>query len=207
MDTGTPQSFTPQDVTGLLVAWRKGDQTALEQLTPLIFAELHRLARIQMSKERGGHVLQTTALVNEAYLKLMNSSQVHWQNRAQFFALAAMLMRRILVDIARQRQFQKRGGAAMRVAFDEALAVPQQRPADLVALDDALVSLAELDKRKSQVVELRFFGGLSIEETASVLDISTDTVKREWRSAKLWLRKELSGKEEEHDESRTMAED
>lgn len=193
MGLATPQLFTPQDVTGLLVAWRQGDQAALEQLTPLVFAELHRLARIQMSKERGGHVLQTTALVNEAYLKLMNSSQVDWQNRAQFFALAATLMRRILVDFARQRQFQKRGGAAMQVAFDEALALPQQRPTDLVALDDALESLAKLDERKSRVVELRFFGGLSIEETASVLDVSADTVKREWRAAKLWLRRELSG--------------
>lgn len=190
----TPQQPTRQDVTGLLVAWRQGNQAALEQLTPLVFAELHRLARAQMGKERGGHVLQTTALVNEAYLKLMNSSQVDWQNRAQFFALAATLMRRILVDIVRQRQFQKRGGAAIQVAFDEALAVPIKRSTDLVALDDALQSLAKLDMRKSRVVELRFFGGLSIEEAASVLDVSADTVKREWRAAKLWLRKELSGK-------------
>ncbi len=193
MIIATPQQPTRPDVTSLLVAWRQGDQAALEQLTPLVFAELHRLARMQMSKERGGHVLQTTALVNEAYLKLMNSSQVDWQNRAQFFALAATMMRRVLVDIVRQRQFLKRGGSAMQVAFDEALAVPLRRPTDLVALDDALKSLAKLDERKSRVVELRFFGGLSIEETASVLGVSADTVKREWRAAKLWLRRELSG--------------
>ncbi|MGH9802895.1 MAG: sigma-70 family RNA polymerase sigma factor [Blastocatellia bacterium] len=192
MITATPQQPTRPDVTGLLVAWRQGDQAALEQLTPLVFAELHQMAHAQMSRERGGHLLQTTALVNEAYLKLMNSSQVDWQNRAQFFALAATLMRRILVDIVRQRQFQKRGGAVVQVAFDEALAVPIKRPTDLVALDDALEDLAKLDARKSRVVELRFFGGLSIEETASVLDVSADTVKREWRAAKLWLRRELS---------------
>jgi len=202
------QPPTSQEVTRLLIAWRQGDPSALEQLTPIVFAELHRLAHMQMSKERGGHMLQTTALVNEAYMKLMNSSQVDWQSRAQFFALAATLMRRILVDFARQRRFQKRGGAAMQVAFDKALAVPQQRAADLVALDDALESLAKLDERKSRVVELRFFSGLTIEETAAALGVSTDTVKREWKMAKLWLKRELSGTEKVGDDgSRTVAKD
>lgn len=179
------------DVTGLLIAWRQGDLSALEQLTPLVYAELHRLAGIHMSKERDGHVLQTTALANEAFLKLMNNAQTNWQNRAQFFGLAAMLMRRILVDFVRKRRFQKRGGASIRVVYDEALAVADEQPADLIALDDALNGLAKHDERKARVVELRFFGGLSLEETASVLEISTDTVKREWRTAKLWLKREL----------------
>lgn len=193
MSLAIPQSPTSQEVTRLLIAWRQGDELALEQLTPIVLAELHRLAHAQMNKERNGHVLQTTALVNEAYLRLMHSSQVDWQNRAQFFALAATLMRRVLVDIVRQRQFQKRGGAAVQVTFEEALAVPLKRPDDLIALNDALESLAKLDARKSRVVELRFFGGLSIEETAAALGVSADTVKREWRTAKIWLRRELSG--------------
>lgn len=188
--THTPIS---PEVTGLLIAWRQGDQSALGQLTPLVYAELHRLARIHMSRERNGHLLQTTALVNEAFMRLMNNTETDWQNRAQFFGLAAMLMRRILVDFVRERRFQKRGGATIRIAFDEALAVAEQRPPDLIALDDALNSLSKRDERKARVVELRFFGGLSIEETASVLSVSTDTVKRDWKVAKLWLRRELSG--------------
>ena len=191
MDQPVSLSPSPPEFTKLLVAWSRGDDTALDQLTPIIYEELHRLAHSQMRGERAGHVLQTTALVNEAYLKLMNSRQVQWQNRAQFFALAATLMRRVLVDFARQRGFQKRGGEAMQVSFDEALQLPQQREADLVALDDALTDLAKFDQRKSRVVELRFFGGLTIEETAEVLDISTDTVNSDWRTAKLWLRREL----------------
>ena len=148
-----------------------------------------------MSNERNGHVLQTTALVNEAYLNLMDSSQVDWQNRAQFFGLAAILMRRILVDFARQQHRQKREGAAIRVAFEEAMAVRQQRPLDVVALDDALESLVRFAPRQSRVVELRFFGGLTVEETASAMGVSTDIVKRDWRSAKLWLLQELEKKD------------
>jgi len=186
---------TPQDFTAQLIAWREGDESALERLTPLVYAELHRLARIQMSKERDGHVLQTTALVNEAFLKLMDSPEVNWQNRTQFFALAATLMRRILVDFARQRLRQKREGATIRVAFEEALVVRRQRPLDVVALDDALESLAKFAPRQSRVVELRFFGGLTVEETASVMGISADIVKRDWRAAKLWLLQELEKKD------------
>ena len=178
-------------ITGLLLAWRAGDQAALASLTQLVYGELHRLAHFHMNNERAGHVLQTTALVNEAWLKLMQSSQVDWQNRTHFFALAATLMRRILVDFVRQRLFQKRGGTDMQVAFDEAVAVAEPRKVDVVALDDALTSLAKLDPRKSRVVELRFFGGLTIEETALVMEVSTDIVKRDWRAAKLWLLEEL----------------
>ena len=178
-------------ITGLLLAWRAGDQVALASLTQLVYDELHRLAHLQMNNERAGHVLQTTALVNEAWLKLRQSPQVNWQNRAQFFALAATLMRRILVDFARQRLFQKRGGTDLQVAFDEATAVTEPCPVDVVALDDALTSLAKLDPRKSCVVELRFFGGLTIEETALAMEVSTDIVKRDWRAAKLWLLEEL----------------
>lgn len=185
---------TPQDFTAQLIAWREGDLAALERLTPLVYAELHRLAHIQMSRERNGHVLQTTALVNEAFLKLMDSPEVNWQNRTQFFALAATLMRRILVDFARQRLRQKREGATIRVAFEEALVVRQQRPLDVVALDDALKSLAKFAPRQSRVVELRFFGGLTVEETASAIGVSTDIVKRDWRAAKLWLLQELEKK-------------
>lgn len=189
---------TPQDFTAQLIAWREGDESALERLTPLVYAELHRLARIQMSKERNGHVLQTTALVNEAYLRLMDSPEVNWQNRAQFFALAATLMRRILVDFARQRRRQKREGEAIRVAFEEALAVPDKPPLDLldlIALDDALESLAKFAPRQSRVVELRFFGGLTVQETASAMGVSADIVKRDWRAAKLWLLEELEKKD------------
>lgn len=188
----------PQDFTAQLIAWHEGEAAALERLTPVVYAELHRLARIQMSKERNGHVLQTTALVNEAYLKLMDSPEVNWQNRAQFFALAATLMRRILVDFARQRLRQKREGEAIRVAFEEALAVPDKPPLDLldlIALDDALEGLAKFAPRQSRVVELRFFGGLTVEETASAMGVSNDIVKRDWRAAKLWLLKELEKKD------------
>lgn len=186
---------TPQDFTAQLIAWREGDAAALERLTPLVYAELHRLAHIHLSKERNGHVLQTTALVNEAFLKLMDSPEVNWQNRTQFFALAATLMRRILVDFARQRLRQKREGAVIRVAFEEAMAVRQQHPLDVVALDDALESLAKFAPRQSCVVELRFFGGLTVAETAWVMGVSADIVKRDWRAAKLWLLQELEKKD------------
>jgi RNA polymerase sigma factor (TIGR02999 family) len=182
---------TPE-VSALLLAWSQGDQTALEKLTPLVYQELRRLARGYMGHERAGHTLQTTALVHEAYLRLVDSSRVRWQNRAHFFAVSAQLMRRILVDFARARQYQKRGGEAVRVSLAEAFEVAEGQEADLVALDDALHSLAAVDPRKSRVVELRFFGGLSVEETAEVLQVSPDTVMRDWRLAKLWLLREIS---------------
>jgi RNA polymerase sigma-70 factor (ECF subfamily) len=183
-----------QEVTQLLLAWSKGDQTALEKLTPLVYQELHRLARRYMGRERPGHSLQTTALVHEAYLRLVDSRSVRWRNRAHFFAVSAQLMRRILVDFARKRRYQKRGGEARQVSLDEALVVAPERGADLVALDEALNALAAVDRRKSQVVELRFFGGLSVEEAAEALGVSPDTVMRDWKLAKTWLLRELSGK-------------
>ncbi|HKQ04669.1 MAG TPA: sigma-70 family RNA polymerase sigma factor [Blastocatellia bacterium] len=179
-------------ITEILLAWGDGDESALERLMPIVYAELRRLAHRYMNREREGHTLQTTALVNEAFLKLIDSSRVRWQNRAHFFAVSAQLMRRILVDFARSRHYQKRGGAAQRVSFDAALLVGAARGGDLIALDDALTALAEIDKRKSKVVELRFFGGLSVEETAEALKVSPDTVMRDWRLAKAWLLRELS---------------
>jgi RNA polymerase sigma factor (TIGR02999 family) len=180
------------EVTALLLAWNQGDQTALAKLTPLVYQELHRLARGYMGRERAGHTLQTTALVNEAYLRLIDSSRVRWQNRAHFFAVSAQLMRRILVDFARSRNYQKRGGEMPRVSLSEAFEVAEEQETDLVALDDALTALAKVDPRKSQVIELRFFGGLSVEETAEVLQVSPDTVMRDWRLAKMWLLREIS---------------
>jgi RNA polymerase sigma factor (TIGR02999 family) len=162
---------------------------------PLVYEELHRLAARYLKQERIGHTLQATALVNEAYLRLIEVRQVRWQNRAHFFAMAARLMRRILVDSARSRGYQKRGGGAPALSLDEALVVPIARESDLVALDDALTALAAVDARKSQVVEMRFFGGLSIDETAEALQVSRDTVKRDWKMAKLWLLRELGGVE------------
>jgi RNA polymerase sigma factor (TIGR02999 family) len=182
---------SPQQVTQLLLAWNQGDETALHQLVPLVQAELHRLAHGYMSRERAGHTLQTTALVNEAYLRLIDSSQVRWQNRAHFFAVAAQLMRRILVDFARSRHNLKRGGAAQRVDLDEQLIVSQESDPDLIALDEALNALAELDARQARTVELRFFGGLSVKETAEVLQVSPETVHRDWHVAKIWLLREL----------------
>ena len=180
-----------QHVTRLLQAWGQGEDAALEELVPLVHQELHRLARRYMYGERPGHTLQTTALVNEAYLRLVNSRQVNWQNRAHFFAISAQLMRRILVDYARARGYQKRGGGVPKLTFDEEFMGPQEKEHDLVALDDALKALANFDPRKSKVVELRFFGGLSVEETAEVLKVSPDTVLRDWRLAKAWLAREM----------------
>jgi RNA polymerase sigma factor (TIGR02999 family) len=185
----TPNSH---EVTQLLQAWSEGDQAALEQLMPLVYDELHRLAKRYMHRERGLQTLQTTALIHEAYLRLMDQQEAQWQNRAHFFAVAATLMRRILVDHARARQFQKRGGDTQRVTFDEALAVSDERAAEVVALDEALTALAEFDARKSRMVELRFFGGLSIEETAVVLQVSPGTVMRDWTLAKTWLQREIN---------------
>ena len=182
---------SPPEVTQLLLAWSKGDQTALEDLTRVVYEELRRLAHRYMAREHPGHALQTTALVHEAYLRLIDGKKVQWQNRAHFFAVSAQLMRRILVDFARSRLYQKRGGNAEQVSFDEALVVARGKGTDLVALDDALAALASVDPRMSQVVELRFFGGLSVEETAEVLKISTDTVTSDWKLAKVWLRQRL----------------
>lgn len=191
------------EVTQLLRAWGEGDGGALERLTPLVEKELHRLAHRYMSREKPGHTLQTTALVNEAYLRLVDVQEVRWQDRAHFFAMSARMMRRILTDFARSRNYQKRGGAALHVSFDEALAVSQEQDAEIVAIDDALSELAALDPRKGQVVELRFFGGLSVEETAEVLKVSPETVKRDWRFAKSWLHRVLSG--DKGDESGALA--
>jgi RNA polymerase sigma-70 factor (ECF subfamily) len=177
--------------TALLLAWNRGEPDALDALLPLVYEELRRLAGHYMKRERSGHTLQATALVNEAYLRLIEVRQVRWQNRAHFFAMAARLMRRILVDAARSRGYEKRGGGASMLSLDEALVVPAEPGADLVALDDALTALAAVDSRKSQVVEMRFFGGLSLDETAEALHISRDTVKRDWKMAKLWLLREL----------------
>jgi RNA polymerase sigma-70 factor (ECF subfamily) len=178
-------------VTGLLLAWGKGDEAAFQQLVPLVERELHRIAKRCMAGERAGHSLQATALVNEAYLRLIDAQHVKWQDRAHFLAMSARLMRRILVDWARSKQYQKRGGGAVRVTFDEALPVGDERGEDLIALDEALQALAQFDERKSKVIELRFFGGLSVEETASVLNVSVDTVMRDWKLAKAWLLREM----------------
>ena len=189
----TPMPNTPdQDVTALLASWTEGDEDALNRLLPLVEQELRQLARRQMQGERPGHLLQATALVNEAYLKLVDIQRMRWQNRAHFFAVAARLMRRILVDAARSQQYQKRGGRAQHVALDEALLMLPEAPEELVALDDALQGLAAIAERKAQVVELRYFGGLSVEETAEVLKISPETVMRDWKFAKTWLLRELS---------------
>jgi RNA polymerase sigma factor (TIGR02999 family) len=178
-------------ITRLLVDWRGGDQAALEQLMPLVHDELRRLARRHMAHERVGHTLQATALVNEAFVRLIDVRQVKWQDRAHFFAMSSRLMRRILVDFARSKGYQKRGGDAQKVSFDDALVVTTEPGQDLVALDDALNALAAFDSRKSQVVEMRFFGGLSVEETAEALNVSVDTVMRDWKLAKAWLLREL----------------
>ena len=182
----------PAGITAMLQAWRAGDEHALDKLTPQVYRELHRAARLCMRKEREGHTLQTTALINELYLRLGDLQAIDWQSRAHFFALCARQMRRILTDQARARQSHKRGDGAKAISLDDVLAISPQPTADLVAVDDALNQLAKVDERKSQVVVLRFFGGLSVEETAEVLKVSPDTVARDWRLAKAWLRRELS---------------
>ena len=187
---GTP---TPGAVTVLLRAWSDGDESALDRLLPLVEAELRRLARGYMGRERRGHTLQTTAVVNEAFLRLTDARGVRWQDRAHFLGISARLMRRVLVDHARARGYRKRGGGAQRVTLDERLVAPADPGLDVLALDRALEALAQVDPRKSRTVELRFFGGLSVEETAEVLHVSPDTVKRDWRLAKLWLLRELEG--------------
>jgi RNA polymerase sigma-70 factor, ECF subfamily len=183
---------SPQEVTQLLIAWSQGELAALDQLMPLVYDELRRIAHRYLGRKRAGHTLQLAALVNEAYLKLIGEQQMDWQNRAHFFAVAAQLMRMILVDYARTRNRERRGGGAQRVSLEEALMVADEQSAELVALDDALNSLAAFDARKSKVAELRFFGGLSVEETATALQVAPVTVMREWRLAKAWLYRELS---------------
>ena len=180
-----------RDVTQLLRAWSAGDLQALEKLTPLVYQELHRRAHRQMARERSGQTLQTTALVNEIYMQLIDLRGVSWRDRAHFFALSSRLIRRVLIDAARSRASLKRGAGSPHVEFDENSLVSTEPRADVMALDEALTALAAIDQRKSEVVELRFFGGLGIEETAEVLNVSPETVKRDWRLAKAWLRREL----------------
>ncbi len=185
----TPSSH---DVTQLLKAWAAGDEQALEKLTPLVYDQLHRAAQRYMANERPSHTLQATALVHEVYLRLADCHETNWQDRAHFFAFSAHLMRRILIDFARSRHYQKRGGGAAHVALDEALAIGNQPDPNLLALDDALQSLEAVDGRKGKIVELRFFGGLTVDETAEVLGISGETVIRDWRLAKAWLLRQMT---------------
>lgn len=184
-----PQS--PQNVTQLLIGWGRGDKEALDKLLPLVYDELRRQAARYLRRERAGHTLQTTALIHEAYLRLVDQKNVHWQNRAHFFGIAAQLMRRILVDHARTKKRAKRGGSDIRVSLDEATAVAKAQDLDVVALDEALERLAKIDEQQSRIVELRFFSGLTVEETAEVLSISPATVKRDWSMAKAWLHREI----------------
>ncbi|HSS22064.1 MAG TPA: sigma-70 family RNA polymerase sigma factor [Pyrinomonadaceae bacterium] len=190
---------TADNLTTLLVEWREGDKTALDRLTPLVYDEIRRIAHRYVQREREGHTLQTTALVNEAYLRLAGSQHVDWQNRAHFFAVTAQVMRRILIDHARRRRYVKHGGETQRVAFEtvsrEVVLMSQPRAAELLALDEALDQLAKLDPRKSEVVQLRYFGGLSLEETADVLRVSLMTVRRDWRAAKAWLYRRVKSDE------------
>jgi RNA polymerase sigma factor (TIGR02999 family) len=186
-------SLVPADVTRLLLAWSQGDESALQNLIPMVYRELRRLAHRYMSRESPAHTLQTTALIHEAYQRLIDTPHVGWQDRTHFYAVCAQLMRRILVDYARSRRYQKRGGGIQLATFDETLIAPSERGRDLVALDEALTALATLDPRKAQVVELRFFGGLTADETANVLKVSSDTVLRDWKMARVWLLRELAG--------------
>jgi RNA polymerase sigma-70 factor, ECF subfamily len=181
-----------QSVTQLLLDWRNGDQTALDRLMPLVYEELRRIAGHYLRNERRGHTLQTSALVNEAYMRLVDHENIEWQNRAHFFSVAAQAMRRILVDYARSRNYQKRGAGAQHVSLDEAAMVTEEHAAEMIALDDALEALAKIDERKCRVVELRYFGGLSVEETAEALGVSVQTVGRDWSTAKAWLLREMS---------------
>jgi RNA polymerase sigma-70 factor (ECF subfamily) len=186
---------TSHEVTKLLLAWSEGDKQALDRLVPLVYDELRQLAQSYMRKERGDHTLQTTGLIHEAYMRLIDANRVQWRNRAHFFGVAARLMRQILVNIARERGAQKRGGGAEQVSLDEAMLIDRGREEGLVALDEALGALAQFDARKAQVVEMRFFGGLTEEEIAAALNVSTETVRRDWRLARSWLRRKLSGEQ------------
>jgi len=182
----------PNEVTQLLISWRNGDSEALDKLIPMVYAELRKLARRHMARESPDHTLQTSSLINETYLKLVDQQNVQWQNRAHFFAVAAQVMRHILIDHARRHRYQKRGAGAPKISFDETTGLSDERAAELVSLDDALTALAEIDARKSRIIELRFFGGLSVEETAEIMKISPVTVSREWRAARAWLRREMA---------------
>jgi RNA polymerase sigma factor (TIGR02999 family) len=183
---------TTHEVTELLQDWGEGDESALERLLPLVYDELHRLAHQHMRREQPGHILQTSALINEAYMRMVDSPRIHWQNRAQFFGIAVRVMRRILVDEARKRKSHKRGGDVIYVTLNEATNVAQEQAANVIALDDALKSLEAIDPRQSKIIELRFFGGLSIDETAQVLEVSPGTVMRDWTFARAWLKNEMS---------------
>lgn len=186
---------SPRSVTQLLIEWREGDETALDRLIPLVYDEMRRLARYYMRRERAEHTLQTSALINEAYIRLVDHKGMRWQNRAHFYAVAAQAMRRILVDHARSHNYAKRGGGARMVELDEAAAVAHEQAAEIVALDEALNELSAFDPRQSKVVELRYFGGMSVEETAEALGVSPATVMREWRAAKAWLLRAISPEE------------
>jgi RNA polymerase sigma factor (TIGR02999 family) len=182
-----------EGITQLLINWRDGDKAALDQLMPLVYEELRRLARGFMGRERNNHTLQTSALINEAFLKLVDQDETNWQNRAHFFAVSAQIMRHILIDHARSYGYEKRGAGAQRLGLDDVKVFSEGRAGELVALDDALTKLAAIDPRKSRLVELRFFGGLNIEETAEVMNLSPTTVQREWRAAKAWLQRFIKG--------------
>jgi RNA polymerase sigma factor (TIGR02999 family) len=186
----------PKEITRLLLSWSNGDEAALDQLIPLVYPELQKLARRYMGREKPEHTLQTSALINEAYLRLVDQQAVEWQDRAHFFAVAAQVMRHILIDHARGHRYGKRGGGAQHLPLDDAEVAGQERAVELVALDDALTRLAKFDERKSKIVELRFFGGLSVEETAEVMKVAPITVMREWRAAKAWLYREISATEQ-----------
>ena len=187
-----PEAESTPDVTGLLIDWSNGDRKALEELMPLVYGELRRLAGAHLRRERSAHTLQSTALVHEAFLRLVNQNNVHWRNRAHFYGIAAQMIRRILVDHARAQHAGKRGAGAVKLELDEAMAASEQKELDLLGLDSALVRLAEMDERQARIVELRFFAGLSVEETAEVIQLSTATVKREWSSARAWLYREMT---------------
>jgi RNA polymerase sigma-70 factor (ECF subfamily) len=184
---------SPHEITQLLAEWSNGNQTALDKLYPLVYDELHRMASRYMNRERKGHTLQTTALINEAYVRLVDQKHVHWENRAHFFAISAQIMRRILIDHARRHAYAKRGGGAQRISLDETALMADECASQLLLLEEALKRLAELDSRRSQVVELRYFGGLNNEEIGGVLKISENTVTRDWNMARAWLYQELSG--------------
>lgn len=186
------QSFPPHEITQLLAEWSSGNQEALDKLYPLVYDELRRMAHRYMSRERKGHTLQTTALINEAYLRLVEQRSVTWANRAHFFGIAAQIMRRVLIDYARRYEYAKRGGGAQRVSLEETALVARERAKELIALDEALERLAQMDPRRSRVVELRFFGGMANEEIAAVLKISENTVTRDWNMARAWIYKELA---------------
>lgn len=191
--TGETKQGSADQVTELLLEWRQGDDAALEKLTPLVYDEIRRIAHRFMQRERSGHTLQTTALVNEAYVRLLGKQQIDWDSRAHFFAVTAQVMRHVLVDHARRRRYLKRGGEAQRVPIEDVALMSDKRAGELIALDEALDRLAEMDQRKARVIELRYFGGLSLEETAAILDVSVMTVRRDWRAAKAWLYNAVRG--------------